>query len=58
MPKRLAVAQPPNPETGRCGQHKRESRHLVHDSLRSSRWTAIGPPVVLDVMKYEDGEDK
>ena len=58
MPERPSVTRPPEDKSGHRGKNNRESCRLVHHSLRAPRRTAVGPPIVLDVMKYEHGEDK
>ena len=58
MPERVSVTRPPEDKSGHRGENNRESCRLVHHSLRAAGRAAVGPPVVLDVMKNEHGEDE
>lgn len=58
MPERETVTCPPEDEPGHRGQCERGGRRLVHNSLRAPRRATVGPPIVLDVMKSEHGEDE
>lgn len=58
MSERGFVARPPEHEPRHRCQRDRNGRDLVHHSPRASRRTSVSPPVVLDVMKHKNGEDK